>query len=451
MKKEIITKEPIKDREKNVNKTIEEIFDFKATTDACIKCGKCIPVCTIHQINPDEVTSPRGFIELLGAYKDGHLELDKNAKNIFESCFLCTNCVDVCPNTLPTDMIIEEVRADIAQKYGIAPFKRAFFWLLRHRWAMDWFSKLGYVFKSCALANDAKNRGLIAKYNLPMIKKGRMLPSMVSTSFLNAYQEHIVPPQKPKQRVAIFIGCLANYNYRGIGDSLVYILERLGIEIFIPKKQLCCGAPAYFTGDMSSVEYMTKKNIAYFESFIDEYDALIIPEATCSAMIKEDWERFFANHAMPEWEMRAKKLMPKIFMATDWLYNHTSLQELLALEGQTFDEAVTYHDPCHARKVQGVFKEPRALIAQNYPMVEMSDPNRCCGFGGVTMQTEKFEFATLAGKPKAAMIEQTKAHYVSAECSACRVQLSQAMNEAGVETIFKNPIELIAKALGREE
>jgi glycolate oxidase iron-sulfur subunit len=202
---------------------------------------------------------------------------------------------------------------------------------------------------------------------------------------------------------------------------------------------------------MSSVEYMTKKNIAYFESFIDEYDALIIPEATCSAMIKEDWERFFANHAMPEWEMRAKKLMPKIFMATDWLYNHTSLQELLALEGQTFDEAVTYHDPCHARKVQGVFKEPRALIAQNYPMVEMSDPNRCCGFGGVTMQTEKFEFATLAGKPKAAMIEQTKAHYVSAECSACRVQLSQAMNEAGVETIFKNPIELIAKALGREE
>ena len=86
-------------------------------------------------------------------------------------------------------------------------------------------------------------------------------------------------------------------------------------------------------------------------------------------------------------------------------------------------------------------------LAPNYPLIEMSDPDRCCGFGGVTMQTEKFHFAEAAGKPKAAMIRETKAHYVSAECSACRVQLSEAMNNADVETIFKNPLELIAEAL----
>jgi glycolate oxidase iron-sulfur subunit len=80
-------------------------------------------------------------------------------------------------------------------------------------------------------------------------------------------------------------------------------------------------------------------------------------------------------------------------------------------------------------------------------MTEMSDPNRCCGFGGVTMQTEKFHLAEAAGKPKAAMIKDTKAKYVSAECSACRVQLSEAMNNAEVDTIFKNPLELIAEAL----
>jgi glycolate oxidase iron-sulfur subunit len=45
------------------------------------------------------------------------------------------------------------------------------------------------------------------------------------------------------------------------------------------------------------------------------------------------------------------------------------------------------------------------------------------------------------------MIRETQAHYVSAECSACRVQLSEAMNNAKVETIFKNPLELIAEAL----
>ena len=432
-----------------MSKKIEDIFNFTETSDACIKCGKCIPVCTIHQINPDETTSPRGFIDLLGAYQQGHLELDTNAKNIFESCFLCTNCVDVCPNSLATDMVIEEVRADIADKFGIAWFKRGFFFLLRNRKIMDFVMKFGFMFKTCALSEDDKGRGLRARFSIPMMKKGRLIPSMMKTSFLNKYPEVIpaVNPSEKKQRVAIFIGCLANYNYEGIGDGLVEILEALNIEMFIPKKQLCCGAPAYFTGDVDSVEYMTKKNIVYFESFMEDCDAMLIPEATCSAMVKHDWQVFFKNHDMPEWEARAKKVAEKIFMATEWLDNNTPLQEVLKDKGTQFDTTVTYHDPCHARKVQGIYEEPRNLLSANYPMVEMSDSNRCCGFGGVTMQTEKFHFAEAAGKPKAAMIKETQAHYVSAECSACRVQLSEAMNHAEVETIFKNPLELIAEAL----
>ncbi len=45
------------------------------------------------------------------------------------------------------------------------------------------------------------------------------------------------------------------------------------------------------------------------------------------------------------------------------------------------------------------------------------------------------------------MIGKTGADIVSAECSACRMQINNAMSGAGVETVFKNPIELIAEAL----
>jgi len=62
---------------------------------------------------------------------------------------LCTNCVDICPISLPTDMIIEQVRNDIRKKYGLAWFKRGFFYLLRHRFTMDVLFKLGYVFQTC--------------------------------------------------------------------------------------------------------------------------------------------------------------------------------------------------------------------------------------------------------------------------------------------------------------
>jgi len=339
----------------------EDIFNFSQTSDECIKCGKCIPVCTIHQVNPDEVTSPRGFIDLLGAYQQGNLDLDKNAKDIFESCFLCTACVEVCPNSLPTDMVIEEVRADIADKFGIAWFKRAFFTLLRHRWLMDIMMKLGYTFRTCGFSNDTKRGGIIPRFPMPLIKSGRLLPSLGKTSFLNKYPQEI--KHGGKRRVAIFIGCLANYNYTTVGDSLIDILQELGIDAFIPKDQLCCSAPAYFTGDFYTVETLTKKNIEYFETFIDDVEAIIIPEATCSAMIKHDWETFLNNHEMQDWAYRAKQLNKKIFMATEWLEENTDLKERLAKKGKTISETITYHDACHAKKVQGIQHLSESLIS----------------------------------------------------------------------------------------
>ena len=175
-------------------------FNYTAISDDCVKCGKCKPVCTIFNINQDEATSPRGFIDLLGAYERDELELDKNAKDIFESCFLCTNCVEVCPNDLPTDMIIEQVRSDIAQKYGIAWYKRMFFWLLRHRKTMDLLSKLGWMFQTCALKINEKKESALPRFSLPIVKKDRALPYADSKSFLNKYPENIKAKDKSKSK-----------------------------------------------------------------------------------------------------------------------------------------------------------------------------------------------------------------------------------------------------------
>ena len=424
-----------------MSKSLEDIFSFDEIQDDCVKCGKCIPVCTIHNVNADEVTSPRGFIDLLGAYKRGQLEMDKTAKDIFESCFLCTACVEVCPKSLPTDMIIEQARADIAKKFGIAWYKKAFFLLLRHRWLNDLAFKLGWTFQTCGFKIKADIESMHTHFNLPMIKTDRLMPSLSKTSFLNSHPENI--DNGGKRKVAVFIGCLANYNYKGVGDGLLEILEALEIDAFLAKSQKCCSAPAYFTGDFDTVDNNAKFNIEYFEKFAGDVEAIIVPEATCSAMLKIDYEHYF--HDQPEWKERAKAIMSKVYMATEWLQNHTELEALLASKKKA-PQIVTYHDPCHAKKMQGIHEEPRNLIRQNYKIVEMSDPNACCGFGGITMQTEKYHFAQAAGVPKAAMIKNTGAEIVSAECSACRMQINNSM---GVEstTIFKNPIELIAEAL----
>ncbi len=417
------------------------MFQFNVTSDACVKCGKCIPVCTIHEVNRDEVTSPRGFLDLLAAYQRGELELDKNVKNIFESCFLCTNCVDVCPNDLPVDMLIEQARNDIRKKFGLAWYKKLAFFLLRNRNIMDVMARFGFMFQTCGFKMVDKQKSMVLR-DFPIIKMDRLFPSLAKKTFLNSHPDVIYNGSKGK--VGIFIGCLANYMYTDIGKSLLEILKVLEIDAYLIKQQKCCGAPQYFTGDFDSVDTLAKFNIEYIEGFKDELDAIIIPEATCSAMIKEDYAHFF--HDQPEWKKRAEALKPHIFMATEYLEKKTNLAQILASKSR-INESITYHDPCHARKMQGVWKEPRNLLSKNYILKEMSDPNRCCGFGGVTMQTEKYHFAKAAGLPKAAMIQETGAEYVSAECSACRMQLSDAMHGQKVDVVFKNPIELIAKAL----
>ena len=299
------------------------------------------------------------------------------------------------------------------------------------------------MFQTCGFKIEEEKNSMRSRFSLPLVKKGRLLPSMKKTSFLNKYPERI-EVENPKKRVAIFIGCLANYNFVEVGDSLVSILKELNIDIFIPKKQMCCSAPAYFTGDFDTTDKLSKFNVDYFSEWIDEVDAILVPEATCSAMLKVDYEHYFKQYA-PEYFEKHQKIKSKIFGATEWLYKETELKQILDKKGKSATK-VTYHDPCHFRKVQGIYKEPRVLL-ENYNFIEMRDPNICCGFGGITIQTEKFDLAQKAGRIKAEMIDETEADFVSAECSACRIQITEALNEFGSNTNFKHPLELIAERL----
>ena len=417
-------------------------FDFSAISDMCVKCGKCKPNCTIFKISGDEVRSPRGFLDLIGAYNRGEMKLDKNAKNIFESCFLCTNCVEACPASLPVDEMIENVRFDLAQKYGISWYKRLFFYLLRHRWIMDFAARLGYVFKSCGF-RERDNDTMQPKFALPMLKKERLLPNPSKKSFLNSHPEII---KNGERQVGIFIGCMANYAYTDTGEGLLKILKELGISAHLMKKQVCCAAPAYFTGDFATVEANAKKNIAYFEKVLESCEAIICPEATCSAMLKVDYERFFEHDE--HWRERAKKVMSKLYLATEYFVKFTNLEQILEQKTEGKEKpALVYHDPCHARKMQGVWREPRALLSRIFELKNSGDETSCCGFGGVTTQSQNYHLARAAGLSRANTLSKAGANVVSAECSACKMQLNNSLNLASSELRCKNPIELIAAAL----
>ncbi len=419
------------------------LLDLDNLAKSCVKCGKCIPSCTIYQVHRDETTSPRGFLDLLGAYKNKHLPLNNTTRKIFESCFLCTTCVSLCPSSLPTDLAIESVRVDIAKKFGISWYKRAYFFLLRHRNIADFvFCLLGFIAPCFFKVQDGKMR---ARGFLLGFPKRSIFP-FATKSFLQKHGQTHLEPKQDRRVVAIFIGCISNYNYTNVGESLLKILHKLNIKAFVPAHQQCCGAPAFFTGDIDTVLFLIKKNIVYFESFWEDIEAMIIPEATCAAMIKVDWKHALElSGGNEEWIERLERLLPKIFMASEWLDSKTSIKEQLTNTKSNY--TLTYHDPCHAKKVLGVHKEPRNLLAKNFDIVEMSDCSRCCGFGGISMQSSNYPLALKAGIPKAKDIQASNAHIVSAECGACRMQITNSLDYIGAQTRFIHPLELVAEQL----
>ena len=76
--------------------------------------------------------------------------------------------------------------------------------------------------------------------------------------------------------------------------------------------------------------------------------------ATCGSKLKEYGEILADD---PEWAERAASFSSKVKDVSEFLMS-------IPLEKPTghVDARVTYHDPCHLRRAQGVWKEPRALL-----------------------------------------------------------------------------------------
>ncbi len=75
------------------------------------------------------------------------------------------------------------------------------------------------------------------------------------------------------------------------------------------------------------------------------------------------------------------KLTPRVIT---YLVNVVGEEQLSRLLNRKKPATVTYHDPCHLRKAQGVTEEPRKLpsLIPDVYCKEMKQPEACYGLGG---------------------------------------------------------------------
>ena len=74
-----------------------------------------------------------------------------------------------------------------------------------------------------------------------------------------------------------------------IAHSTVKVLDRLGVGIFLPENQGCCGIPALSSGDLPTFHKLLAHNLKRFEA--GDFDVLVTACATCTSTIHEVWPK----------------------------------------------------------------------------------------------------------------------------------------------------------------
>ena len=239
-----------------------------------------------------------------------------------------------------------------------------------------------------------------------------------------------------RPRVALFITCLADQFAPHIGECVVKVLRRVGVEVTFNPAQTCCGQPAFNTGYRDEARQVASQLLDLF----DDAEYVVAPSGSCSAMIRAFYPELFAEDA-PRLR-KCEQLISKWFEFSEFLVEVLKVEDV----GARFPHKVTYHDSCHLLRELGIEEPPRKLIrnVRAIDLVELQDYKLCCGFGG-TFSVKFPEVSVAMGEDKLRAITQTGAEYVVANDCGCLMHLGGLIHRLGLPIKTMHLAELLAQ------
>lgn len=222
------------------------------------------------------------------------------------------------------------------------------------------------------------------------------------------------------ETVQLFVTCIIDTLYPEVGEAVVRVLQKAGVNVSFPPGQTCCGQPAFNAGLRHEARHMAIQTIRAFEAYPGP---VVIPSGSCAAMLRHSYAELFTGD--PHWLARATALAERSYELTEFLVDVLGVTDL----GAAFNGRITYHSSCHLLRGLGVDRQPRALLAavRGAELVELPETADCCGFGGV-FSVEHPEISAAMLERKIANLESSGASTVVACDAGCVTNINGGLH-----------------------
>lgn len=405
----------------------------------CIRCASCLNVCPVYRLVGGHVFG-KVYTGAIGTVLTACIEGWDASRGLEQLCIQCGACRDVCPAKIDLPELILEVRRRAA---AVAPQPlavRTAFSILSNRRAFHG------LLRAASLAQKPLADGPYLRH-LPLwlteAGKNRRLPVLAAEPLRVLFPKLEQP--RSNRRAALFAGCLIDFVYPEIGEAVVRVLNRAGIEVVFPETQTCCGAPAHFSGVPEAAAANAADNVEAF--FRNDCEAVISACPTCTFTLQSEAPRVLREDGRHELAGRAEHLAAKTVDFATYVRRLAADGSLRLPEGAGLPP-LTYHDSCHLKRTLHAEQAPRELLQRSgYSLREMPESDVCCGMGGsYSLKMPEVSSAMLARKLR--MIASTEAEGVAMDCPGCLMQIRGGCAAAGSPLRVRHTAEWLAALLG---
>jgi len=362
----------------------------------CVECRRCTDQCPAH--GAEQELDPRGFIlagrrTLLDLGADAPVIGNVLTDQALGQCTSCGACEAICPVGIEHLQVL--LGAKRAQALAIG----------KGMVANDFLQKVERYGNPFAAPADLREK-LISDLGIPRFASGK-------TEWL------------------LWLGCVWGYNQdaRPAAAAMVRVLEAAGVSFGVLPGEACCGHHSRRQGEELQFQVLAKQNL---ETLGEEKVAKIVtPCPHCFHTLRREYPTLDANYA-PEVVHHSELLARLISAGT------------IRLTQRPEAPVATYHDPCYLGRYEGVYDEPRQLLAAaGLPLRELTrrrERSYCCGGGSAGFAREQ-EGKRRVDQVRKDEIAASGAKLLVTACPECKMMLGTAVDQT------KDLAEVVAEAL----